>query len=292
MNYNRNFGIHLRLEESYSSTIEQALKLKIEMCQIFFMPEDLDRHLKVTDEDLKKFLELRKSVPIIYGHGSYWINLSTGDRISNVASKETFKKEVAIAHQLNVNHLVLHAGTAKGFIKEMDDLSSRNEGIKKMAKMLDDVIEEEIIPEKIDLTFLIENTVHGGKAVCSDFSDFTSLLNQIKHKEYIGFCLDTSHAWAYGYDLSQTDEFLGLLDKTVGIDRIKLIHLNDSTKKCGSKIDQHAIPGNGKIGKKALQQLVNHKSIENIPIIVEPPILSFNETQTMIETVKELLFYE
>jgi deoxyribonuclease IV len=290
VNYNRPFGIHLRLEESYSSTIEQAMKLNIQMCQIFFMPEDLDKHLKVTDEDREKFLSLRKSVPLVYGHGSYWINLSTGDHISNVASKETFKKEIVISRQLNIEHMVLHAGTAKGFTKHLDDPACRLEGINQMSKMLNEVIEEDIIPAKTDFIFLIENTVHGGKAVCSDFSDFQILLGQIKYKKHIGFCLDTSHAWAYGYDLAQTENFLETLDKTVGVDRIKLIHLNDSTKKCGSKIDQHAIPGHGKIGEKALKQLINHNALKHVPIIIEPPILSFKETQDMIEMVRELFF--
>jgi deoxyribonuclease-4 len=99
----------------------------------------------------------------------------------------------------------------------------------------------------------------------------------------IHFCLDTAHAFAYGYNLEESEAFVELLDQTMGTQNIKLIHLNDSSQICGSKIDQHEIPGNGLIGKDTLLQLSRHKKLRHIPIIAEPPSGAENIAKTVME---------
>jgi deoxyribonuclease-4 len=272
----KNIGIHLRIKNSYVDLLKEAENLGLKTCQFFFLNQETNKHVKITDEEREKYLDLRKNFLTIYGHGSYWINLASGNQISSDASKRTLQKELAIAKKLGIEKMILHAGTAKGFEK-------KENGIESAAKMLTEALEEE---KKIN--FLIENTAHGNKAVCSNLEDFAKLQKLIKKNDRVKFCLDTSHAWAYGYDVSKTEEFIEILDKTMGLKNIKLIHLNDSKKKCGSRIDQHEVPGKGMIGKKALQNLINHPELNKIPIIIEPPLISLEQTKEMLENAQSL----
>ena len=281
----RELGIHLRLEKSYLHMLEVAHDYGLRSCQFFFTPQSTGKYLQLTPTEKKAFLDFRrKHFSTIYAHGSYWITLATGNEVSAQASLGILKKELALAKQLEIDYLVLHAGSAK-------NLPDKNDGIKAMAAMLNEALEEE---NKVKI--LIENTAHAGKAVCSDLKDFNMLRRLLKTEDKVGFnkvgfnkvgfCVDTTHAFAYGYDLEATDDFVAILDKTMGIENIKLIHLNDSASEYGSRIDAHLPPGKGLIGKQILKRFINHPKLKNIPIIVEPPVLDEKEMMDMIEEVK------
>jgi deoxyribonuclease-4 len=200
--------------------------------------------------------------------------LATGLSVSSKISRALLKKEIALANKLEINYIVTHAGSAKGHEKE--------EGIKALAKILNGVLKSESA-----VKILIENTAHGNRAICSDLCDFIELKKLIKSPEKIGFCLDTAHAFSYGYDIAKTDDFVTLLDQTMGIENIKLIHLNDSAEPHGSKLDKHEVPGKGLIGKKTLQKLINHDKLKDIPIIIEPPQVEIKEIEKIINQIKK-----
>ncbi|MCK4517199.1 deoxyribonuclease IV [Candidatus Babeliales bacterium] len=274
----RELGIHLRLENSYLHMLEVAHAYGLRSCQFFFTPQSTGKYLQLTPEDKKVFLDFRrKHFSTLFAHGSYWITPATGNEVSAQASLGILKKELALARQLEINYLVLHAGSAKNF-------SDKNDGIKAMATMLNEVLEDEN-----NVKVLIENTAHAGKAVCSDLKDFVTLRKLLREPEKTSFCIDTTHAFAYGYDLEATDDFVAILNKTMGIENIKLIHLNDSASERGSRIDAHLPPGKGLIGKQILKRFVRHPKLKNVPIIIEPPVLDEREMIDMIEEVKTWL---
>ena len=144
-----------------------------------------------------------------------------------------------------------------------------------------------ILKKEDPITLLLENTTHENKTIGSNLNDFKLLKPLLTQPQKIGFCIDTCHAFAYGYDLEKTDSFVETLDQTMGLKNIKLIHLNDSAKPQGSKIDKHAVPGKGLIGKKILQKIINHKKLKHIPIIIEPPVISNQKIQEMLNNIKE-----
>ena len=229
----------------------------------------------MTKEDRERFLRIKnENFSEIFAHSSYWVNLATGNPTSSKISKALLKKEISISQKLKINHLVVHAGSAKNH--------SKQSGIEAVANILNEVL----VDTKI--TILVENTTHGGQTVCSDLQDFVELKSLITKPEQVKFCLDTAHAFSYGYDMKDLEHFVELLDSTMGTENIKLIHLNDSKKACQSRIDEHEIPGDGLIGQKILNSIVNHEKLQNIPIIIEPP--TNIETQTIkksIENIKE-----
>ncbi|MBU1008302.1 deoxyribonuclease IV [Candidatus Dependentiae bacterium] len=273
MKNKRAVGIHLRIENSYTEMLEQTIQFGANACQFFFMPQDTNKYLKLTDKDQEAFLALKhKHKTTVFAHSSYWINPASGNPASARASHRMLKQEIEIAKKLDINHIVMHAGSAKGHEKEA--------GIQAVATLLNTVLQDEK-----EITILIENTAHAGKTVCSNLEDFVALQSLLTTTN-VKFCLDTAHAYSYGYDLKTTDLFLKLLEQTMGLEHIKLIHLNNSAKPSGSKIDQHELPDQGLIGETVLQNIINSPKLKTLPIIIEPPIVSLEELKKTVSHVR------
>jgi len=278
----RTIGVHYRIEDNYTKLLQQALDAGANSCQFFLISQNGSRYVKLTPEDKATFLELKnKHLLEIYAHGSYWINAATGNEESSKISRTLLSKEIQIAKELGIKNIVLHAGSAKGFPQDRNDPLSRTQGIEAVASILNELAIQK------DVSILIENTAHGGKTVCSDLNDFKRLRKILSPEANVGFCLDTSHAFAYEYDLKETEKFMELLDQTMGIENIKLLHLNDSAKQKASKIDQHEIPGEGTIGKESLEKIINHEKLKHLPIIIEPPLIPSEKIREVISEVKK-----
>jgi len=265
------FGLHIRLINSFTDTIKQAIKLKLPYFQTFaILPSG--KSIELDKSDTKSFLELKnKYFKNLYLHGSYWINLCR----SNQENLKIIKRELDIAGKLNFTHFIIHPGAP-------NNDKTKAEGIVILAKALNKLCKE-VLTKKNNLNnikIVLENTTHGNLTIGSDFNDFKKLLKLLKYPEKISFCIDTSHAYAYGYNLASSsgqDDFIDLLNNTIGLDKIDLIHFNDTCEKLGKKIDRHAIPGAGNIGKNYLKQFILNKNINNIPAILELPLNSENK---------------
>ena len=134
----------------------------------------------------------------------------------------------------------------------------------------------------------MENTAHGNMSVGSDLQDFHQLLQKLDHPEKISFCIDTSHAHAFGYDIADITkhgEFIDLLDELIGLERIVLIHLNDTKEKCGSLIDRHDIVGQGKLGDSVLKHFIAQPRLAHIPVLMELPVLPEQEEIALLRKV-------
>ena len=275
-------GIHLRIQNSYTQVIDQARSLGVPIFQFFAMPQDSNKYLKIKEDDKKQFLAQRNNLSMIYLHSSYWINPATGNDVSRRVSRSFLRKEIAICKELKLNHIVLHAGTSKDHKRSPGDPHGKKAGIKTLARMLNTVLKDED-----EVTILLENTAHANRTIGSDLNDFKLLRTLLKEPDKVGFCVDTAHAFAYGYDLSKTDDFVELLDQTMGLDNIKLIHFNDSAKKQGSRIDEHALPGQGLIGTQTLKDFINHPKLKHLPLILEAPPLEDAVLIALLDSVQK-----
>lgn len=281
MSSNRIFGIHLRLQDSYAGLAEQALRLELSSFQFFFMPQNKKNYVKITPQDATAFAALRHNFKTIYAHSSYWINLATGKKESAKIAEQLLKKELHLAEQLHLTHLVLHPGSAKGHPKTAEDPHGKKAGISLLATTLNN-----ITSEPWNVKILLENTAHAAGCIGSDLQDFVELKKLLIHPEKIGFCLDFAHAYAYGYDITQTTSFIQIIESTIGCTNIDLIHLNDSLEMLASYKDHHEIPGKGLIGKNALTALITSKEFKSTPIICELPPLDEEEVKTIICDIK------
>ncbi len=220
-----------------------------------------------------KFQQLQTQFENIYIHGSYWVNLSSYQQ----GGHHIFRREIELVKRLGCTHFILHPGAAL-------DKQNRQEGIDVLANILNKVTKAEP-----SITFILENTAHGGRSIGSDLQDFYHLKQKLNHPERIAFCIDTAHAHAYGYtitDQTQRDKFIETIDQTIGIDTIELIHLNDATHPCGSQIDKHAPLGSGYIGEQALKSFALDPRFSSIPLILELPILPKAQEGDMLQKVK------
>lgn len=270
----RRIGLHVRLTQSILEPIRKAQQLQLPFFQCFFVLPASGKLVEVSTSEMQSFLVLRRQhFDQLFFHGSYWINLAS----LGYNGYRFLKRELNLAKQLEFNHMILHPGTAKG-------ATQKKEGIDALARALN-----RLFTTENDIGVILENTAHGNLSVGSDMLDFQQLLEKIDYPEKISFCIDTSHAYSFGYDIAherEQDMFIDFLNNSIGIDRIKLIHLNDSQKKLGSRIDQHAVVGQGNIGALALKRFILHPKLAHIPVIMELPDISADREMAVLQKVR------
>jgi deoxyribonuclease-4 len=255
----RKIGLHIRLNQTIFEVARRAAALNIPIFQCFFIQQESNQFMTVTDEQIEVFLrEWRSKFENLYLHGSYWINLASAQSHNKI-----IMREIELAKKLAFTHIIIHPGsTKKGHHKR--------DGIGVIARNLNRLLKTENA-----IQVVLENTAHAGLSIGGDLHDFLSLKERLDHPEKVMFCIDTAHAFAYGYDFRADHariKFLELIEKTVGFNAIALIHLNDIKQQCGSRIDKHEKVGEGTLGD-SLRQLISQKQLEEIPIIMELPIM-------------------
>jgi deoxyribonuclease IV len=269
----RKIGIHLRLTHSINDLAARAATLKIPIFQCFFIHQITNQFVAITDEEIAIFLnKWRKKFDDLYLHGSYWINLA-----STSTTNRILMRELDLAKKLEFTHIVLHPGSARRAGKKAD-------GIAAIARKLNSLIKSEN-----DITIVLENTAHAGHSIGGDLHDFCLLRERLEHPEKIKYCIDTAHAYSYGYDITQEkdqEHFFELIQKCIGFENIALIHLNDTKQECRSRIDRHEIIGEGTLGP-ILPEFIHHEHLKNIPIIMELPVMNEEKEIQVLEMVKE-----
>lgn len=274
MSFKHTIGLHLRVNTTLSELAAEALRYNLGSFQFFLIQQKTEQYLKLTAKEKEEFLKVRRTLSgDVFIHSSYWINPASNNKETFAISKMLLKKEIKLAQSLEVKYLVLHAGSAKGYLTTQDDPDGKHQGIRTLAKMLNSIQKKDT-----GVQILLENSAHGKRSIGNNLHDFAELQKLLDYPERIGFCLDTAHAFAYGYDLEALDDFVNLADKALGLENIKLIHFNDSQDSHGSMQDRHTFPGHGTIGKKILQPFLNHPKLINIPKIIEGPPWELEKT--------------
>lgn len=272
MHTKRKIGLHLRLNKTINDLAERAAALQMPIFQCFFIHQDTNQFAAISDEEIKLFLkQWRKKFDQLYLHGSYWINLASASTTNRI-----LMRELDLAKKLEFTHIVIHPGSARRTGKKAD-------GIAAIARKLNAILKNES-----DITLVLENTAHAGHSIGGDLHDFLLLRERLDHPEKIKFCIDTAHAYSYGYDLTQEKSqkhFIDLIEKCIGFKNVALIHLNDTKQECGSRIDRHEIIGEGKLGLH-LPQIVHLDDFKQVPIIMELPVMDPKEEEKILEMVR------
>ena len=204
----------------------------------------------------------RCGIRIAAAHDSYLINLATDrDDLWN-RSRDAFRGEIERAAMLGLDYLVTHPGNATG--------GDRAAGLARNAAAVSEILAAAPPGPMV----LFETTAGSGSALGSRFEELADLLEAIpgKLRERVGVCLDTAHVFAAGYDLrSDPSGVLDAFDAVVGLDRLKLFHLNDSIGELGSRRDRHAGIGEGEIGVEAFGKLLRDPRVRHVPGVLETP---------------------
>ncbi len=193
-------------------------------------------------------------------HASYLINVASTDAETRRKSKNMLHMELNHCAALGINFLVLHPGS--------------NPSIEEGCKLISEAINETFEKNSSKVTILLENMAGQGSQIGYRLEQLATLRQEISAKKRIGFCIDTCHLWAAGYDFSDHTGYHKVLkevDSILGIEHIHAIHLNDSKQKLNSQVDRHANIGAGTIGLEAFRLIMNDPKLKNIPKILETP---------------------
>jgi deoxyribonuclease IV len=214
----------------------------------------------------RRRLKFRKTV----SHDSYLINLASPDPELWRRSVELFIEELRRCAVLGIPYLVTHPGAHAG--------AGEEEGLKRVAAALD-VVHREIPPAEAGgpggVITCLEITAGQGSSLGYRLEHLEEIMMRVKNPERLGVCLDTAHLFAAGYDFRgrKYDQFRKELSMTVGLRRVKVLHLNDSKKDLGSRVDRHDHIGHGKIGREGFKGFVRDPVFANVPKILETPKL-------------------
>jgi deoxyribonuclease-4 len=210
----------------------------------------------------------------LFAHISYRANLC----MPNNSGLYILRKEIAIARRLEFTHVIVHPGSAKHCV-------DKRAGIEQLARTLN------IITRRLrDIKIVLENTAHGNLSIGSDLNDFIELREHLEFPEKIKFCIDTAHAYSYGYNIVDNAgqaAFLDLIAHAIGFDSLALIHLNDTDQQLGSQIDRHVLMGQGNIGEEVLRRFIEHESLRSVPVVMESPLTEEIIEQTMYQRIMQ-----
>ncbi len=219
---------------------------------------------EISDSTIRAVQEAQNKTGITHAmvHASYLINLGSDTAATVKHSLITLKKEIEQCNALGINYLVLHPGGGK---------SDPQKVMQQISAGLTEVLQG--VPHNKTM-ILLEIMAGQGSHVGSTFEELAYLRSNVHEKKNIGFCIDTCHLWAAGYDFSTEKGYKKVFeefDTILGISHLKAIHLNDSKQKLGSHVDRHAEIGEGTIGLEAFRLLMNDKQLYSIPKVLETP---------------------
>ncbi len=235
------------------------------------------------EEECRAFLAALADTDVreISAHDSYLINLASPDSILRARSIESFASEFVRCESLRLNYLVSHPGNY------MDD---RNSGIARNADAIVEVLDSATGPTAL----LLETTAGCGTAIGSTFEEMADMIGRIPEslRWRVGVCLDTAHVFAAGYDLiTDYDGVFARFDDTIGLGRLRMMHLNDSKAPLGSKRDRHELIGEGAIGEAPFRRIMNDPRLAKVAKVIETPKLEDAETtdRRMLERLRSYI---
>ena len=255
-------GSHLSIAGGLHKALEKAAGYGFGAVALFVRNQVQWREPSLSDAKVLKFRKKRVELGIgpVIAHASYLVNLAGRKEIRD-KSLTAMAADLDRCNRLGIDALVFHPGSNP----------DTAEGIRLIAEGLDEILTA--VPAG-PTTILLEGTAGQGNSVGCRFEHLAAILDRCKGRDRLGVCLDTCHLFAAGYDIRSADAYAATMDefdRIVGLDTLRAIHLNDSKKPLGSRVDRHAHIGLGEIGADGFSQLVNDVRLAKIPMILETP---------------------
>jgi deoxyribonuclease IV len=277
-------GLHTSISKSQENAAVLAAQAGANTFQIFSASPRMWRASSPAASEillLQRARERYDLYPLVI-HDNYLINLASCTEALRVQSITTFRGEIERALAIGAEYLVAHPGSCRGYSVE--------EGIISVVRSL---AEAALGLDTSKLTVLLENTAGAGAALGSRFEQLAMMRQSAGEFTdlKIGFCIDTCHCHASGYDVKSAagvKKTVADLDRILGIDNVRVIHANDSKTPFGSHVDRHEHIGHGYIGEEGFRRLLNHPQLRSKAFILETPNDEEGDESRNIETLKRL----
>ena len=256
-------GAHFSIAKGLHNAISEAVSYGCNTLQLFTKNASTWKERYLTDTEIERFVQAiqESDMTDIASHTAYLINLAAADRQIHKKACNALERELIRSSQLAIPFVVLHPGAHMG--------KGTNKGIDQIADSIRQVLDR--TPD-LNTRLLLETTAGQGTSVGHRFEHISEMMGKIDSSRRMGVCLDTSHIFAAGYDIREKASYQNTLnefDRIIGLKNLYFIHLNDSKKPLGSKVDRHHHIGEGYIGLKAFECIMNDRRLLKIPKIIE-----------------------
>ncbi|NLD42943.1 MAG: deoxyribonuclease IV [Chloroflexi bacterium] len=256
-------GAHMSIAGGPANALLRGRSIDCDAIQMFTRNANRWDSRDLTDKEIAAFHEAREATGLahVVAHSSYLINLGSPDEALWARSQGALATELERCRLLGIAHYVLHPGAHMGAGEEA--------GLQRIA----DGLTATLAAFGDGVTILLENTAGQGTALGYSFEQLRWLLEN-GPAERLGICFDTAHALAAGYDLRDAAGYAATwdaFDRTIGLERLAAIHLNDSKRDLGSRVDRHTHIGEGALGLEPFRLLVNDVRLRHIPMLLETP---------------------
>ncbi len=254
-------GCHLSSAKGYLHMAKDAVSIDANTFQFFTRNPRGGRAKAIDPKDIAAFAAYapEHGIERILAHAPYTLNPASDKQQTRDFALMVLAEDLGRMEETPHQLYNMHPGSAVGQPCEV--------AIAKIA----DALNQSLLPHQTT-TLLLETMAGKGSEIGGTFEELAAIIAQVELESHVGVCLDTCHVWDAGYDIvGDLDGVLEVFDRVIGLDRLHVIHLNDSMNARGSHKDRHARIGEGEIGFKALAAVTNHPKLRDLPFYLETP---------------------
>ena len=255
-------GAHVSSQGGVAMAPARGGSLRATAIQLFTKTPNQWRERVLVAEQIERFRHevARHQLEAVVAHDSYLINLASPDPVLRARSIESFRKELERSRALGLQAVVSHPGNY---------MDHRDAGLERNAAGYAECLQS--VPGDVEVW--IEGTAGSGTALGARFEELRGLRNALPDeiRTRVGFCLDTAHLHAVGYDLARVESVWEEFDRVVGFDLLKCLHLNDSRAARGSRVDRHEWIAEGQIGPEPFRRIMRDTRLARVVKIIETP---------------------
>ena len=258
-------GVHVSIAGSIDLSIDRARSLGLNTFQIFTRNPRGWKFSDLKESNIVNFKNkiLSENISTVVCHMPYLPNLSSPKEDVHNISINALSSELERCNTLGIEYVVTHIGSHLG--------TGLEKGLDRVVKACNTALSN----SSNNTMIILENTAGTKNNVGSKFDELKYIFDNVNDKSRIGFCFDTCHAFAAGYDLSTSKSVIDTLnkfDQIIGLKYLKVVHLNDSKGELGNGLDRHQHIGRGFIGESGFRELLKNSIIKQLPLILETPI--------------------
>jgi deoxyribonuclease IV len=278
-------GVHLSTAGGVFRAAERAHEIGANTFQIFSSSPRMWRQPKIAASHCARMRELRESFDVspLVIHASYLINVAAQSDAVWKNSIAALRGEVERALALGAEYLVLHPGSWRGMTREA--------GLLRAAEAIERALEG-LAWQECGFRVLIENTAGAEFSLGSNFEQVGELVEKLRHFAPVGACLDTCHCHVAGYDIVTSggyEETVQQIEELIGLDTVRVWHMNDAKAPRGSKLDRHEHIGEGTIGVAAFRRILNDARFRHCAFIAETPVGEPGDDARNVNVLKSLV---
>lgn len=256
-----NIGCHLSASKGFLHMAKEAVSIDANTFQFFTRNPRGFKAKELDVKDTESFLEYIKDknfAPIV-AHAPYTLNACSADPKIRELARETMADDIRRMEYVPNNYYNFHPGS---HVKQGVEV-----GTEYIVQMLNS-----ILTHQQTTTILLETMAGKGSEIGRTFQELKDILDRVELSEKMGVCLDTCHIWDGGYDIVDSlDSVLDEFNNIIGLDKLYVIHLNDSKNPMASHKDRHETIGNGNLGIEAISRIINHPQLKGLPFELETP---------------------